>query len=119
MSAVYHDDSKLLRNIQTRDPFPGNRVYLTLKKDLQLAAEAAFGDQAGAAVMLDVHTGEVLAMVSRPSFNPAAFASGITAEEWIHLLNRITSYNVCYTKLLRKREESGDKASSIQIILPW
>lgn len=77
---------QLLRSLQTRDPFPGNRVYLTIKRDLQLAAEAAFEDHAGAAVMLDVHSGEVLALVSRPSFNPEAFAQGISSEEWIALL---------------------------------
>ncbi|BCA80293.1 penicillin-binding protein 2 [Desulfuromonas sp. AOP6] len=77
---------KLLRSLQTRDPFPGNRVYLTIKRDLQLAAEVAFEDHAGAAVMLDVHSGEVLALVSRPSFNPEAFAQGISSEEWISLL---------------------------------
>ncbi len=77
---------KELRQLKTMDPVPGNRVYLTLQRDLQRAAEAAFGDQAGAAVVLDVNTGEVLAMVSRPSFNPAAFARGMSGEEWIGLL---------------------------------
>lgn len=77
---------KELRLLKTQEPVPGNRVYLTVKRDLQLAAEAAFGEHAGAAVALDVRTGEVLAMASRPSFNPADFARGISGEQWISLL---------------------------------
>ncbi len=77
---------KELRQLKVLEPVPGDRVYLTMQLDLQRATEAAFGDQAGAAVVLDVHTGEVLAMVSRPSFDPAAFARGISGEEWIRLL---------------------------------
>lgn len=75
-----------LRLLKTQEPVPGNRVFLTLQRDLQIAAEQAFGDQAGAAVALDVHTGEVLAMVSRPGFDPALFARGISGQEWIELL---------------------------------
>ena len=77
---------KELRQLKTLEPIPGNRVYLTLQRDLQRTAEAALGNQAGAAVALDVKTGEVLAMVSHPTFNPAAFASGISGEEWVALL---------------------------------
>lgn len=75
-----------LRLLKTQEPLPGNRVFLTLQSDLQLAAEKAFADQAGAAVALDVRTGEVLAMVSRPGFDPALFARGISGQEWIDLL---------------------------------
>ncbi len=77
---------KELRILKTQEPRPGNRVFLTLQRDLQLAAEAAFGEHAGSAAVIDVHTGEVLALVSRPSFNPAVFARGITGKEWIDLL---------------------------------
>jgi len=77
---------KELRILKTREPVPGNKVYLTLQHDLQLATEQAFGDQAGAAVVLDVRNGEVLAQVSRPSYDPAQFARGITGKEWIELL---------------------------------
>ncbi len=73
---------KLLRQLQVEPPRPGNKVFLTIDQRLQEAADAAFGDQAGAAVALDVHNGEVLAMISRPTFNPAMFARGIASEEW-------------------------------------
>lgn len=77
---------KELRILRTREPVPGNKIYLTLQRDLQLAVEQAFGDQAGAAVVMDVRSGELLALVNRPSFDPAKFARGITGREWIELL---------------------------------
>jgi penicillin-binding protein 2 len=77
---------KKLRILKTLEPAPGQRVFLTIRQDLQQAAEQAFGEQAGAAVVLDVRTGEVLAMVSKPSFDPALFARGITGQEWIELI---------------------------------
>ncbi|MEJ2698411.1 MAG: penicillin-binding protein 2, partial [Desulfuromonadales bacterium] len=77
---------KELRILKTLEPKPGDKVFLTLRSDLQQAAAEAFGDKAGAAVALDVHTGEVLAMVSKPSFDPALFAGGISSKEWVALL---------------------------------
>lgn len=77
---------KELRLLKIQEPVPGSRIYLTVKRDLQLAAEAAFGEEAGAAVAIDVRTGEILAMVSRPSFNPADFARGISGQQWVALL---------------------------------
>ncbi len=77
---------KELRVLKIQEPVPGNKVFLTLDKNLQLAAQDAIADQAGSVVVLDVRTGEVLALVSRPSFNPASFARGISGTEWIELL---------------------------------
>jgi penicillin-binding protein 2 len=54
--------------------------------ELQKAAVEAFGDRSGAAVALNVHSGEVLAMVSLPTYNPAQFARGISPDEWRNLL---------------------------------
>jgi penicillin-binding protein 2 len=78
---------KNMRILNTREPLPGHNIFLTLNSDLQRAAQQAFGDQAGAAVALDIHTGEVLAMVSQPAFDPACFARGLTGEEWRDLLH--------------------------------
>ena len=71
-----------LRQVTTRDPLPGHQIYLTIDSVLQKAAEDALADGAGSVVALDVNSGEVLAMVSRPAFDPAWFARGITSEEW-------------------------------------
>jgi len=77
---------KDLRQTILREPLPGNKVYLTLQHELQRAGEEAFGDQAGAAVALDVHSGEILAMISRPAFSPGLFSRGIRNDQWQQLL---------------------------------
>ncbi len=65
---------------------PGQSLRLTIDMDIQRAAENAMGDREGAVVALDPHTGEVLAMVSRPTFDPNAFAVRIGREEWNKLI---------------------------------
>lgn len=78
---------RLLRKLQMEAPRPGRKIRLTLDRELQQAALEAFGEHAGAAVALDVKTGELLAMVSLPTYDPGQFARGITSEEWRALLN--------------------------------
>lgn len=65
----------------------GNDLYTTIDLDLQRAAENMIGDRAGAAVALDPRTGEVLAMVSKPSFDPNLFATRISSAQWNNLIN--------------------------------
>ncbi len=65
---------------------PGKQLKLTIDLDLQIAAEEALGDKNGAIVAMDPRTGEVLAMVSRPTFDPNAFAVRITRKEWNGLM---------------------------------
>ncbi|MBN2644069.1 MAG: penicillin-binding protein 2 [Desulfuromonadaceae bacterium] len=77
---------KLRQRVQ-QPPLPGKRAYLTLDLALQQQTERAFGDQSGAAVALDVHSGAILAMVSRPAFSPALFTDGISSRDWQTLLN--------------------------------
>ena len=77
---------RLLRMLQAQAAEPGSKVFLTIDLELQQAAIEAFGDRAGAAVALDVHSGEVLAMVSLPTYNPAQFARGISSDEWRALI---------------------------------
>lgn len=65
---------------------PGQSLRLTIDLDLQKAAEDAMGDRNGAVVALDPHTGEVLAMVSRPIFDPNDFSVRISRNEWDKLI---------------------------------
>ena len=72
-----------------KEPKPGYDLILTIDRDLQVAAEKAVDDMLGqlgchaaAAVVLNPQTGEVLAMVSRPAFDPNLFAHGISTKDW-------------------------------------
>jgi len=64
---------------------PGNDLVTTIDLDLQRAAEDAVGDHSGAVVALDPRTGEILAMVSRPAYDPNLFATRISAVDWNNL----------------------------------
>src|SRR5882762_1628570 len=66
---------------------PGKQLKLSVDLDLQIAAEQALEGRNGAIVALDPRTGEVLAMVSRPTFDPNHFAVKISKNEWAKLIN--------------------------------
>ena len=66
---------------------PGHKLKLTVDIDVQKAAELAMEGKNGAIVALDPRDGEVLAMVSRPSFDPNDFAIRISGKEWSQLVN--------------------------------
>ncbi|MBF1681670.1 MAG: penicillin-binding protein 2 [Selenomonas artemidis] len=77
-----------------QSPIPGNDLVLTIDSHIQEAAERAVDDQlaavhahAAAAVVINPQTGEILAMVSRPAFNPNLFAGGISTVNWNMLNN--------------------------------
>ena len=73
---------RVLRTVSESYPTVGNSVVLTIDAAVQKQAEKAFGEQAGAAVALDVNSGEVLAFVSNPSFDPALFSGNLPADIW-------------------------------------
>lgn len=78
---------KLLRQRVKTPPVPGKNLTLTLDKDLQIRAQAELEEMAGAAVVLDVNSGEILAMVSSPAYDPNIFTNGISSNDWLELLN--------------------------------
>jgi penicillin-binding protein 2 len=66
---------------------PGKPLRLTIDLDLQIAVEQALEGHNGAAIALDPRTGEVLALASRPTFDPNHFAVRISRDEWSALIN--------------------------------
>lgn len=66
---------------------PGRDLHLTLDLDLQRVAEQALEGKNGAIVAMDPHTGEVLAMVSRPNYDPNQFSVKLTRSYWSQILN--------------------------------
>ena len=78
---------RVVRELDRTEGQPGSNALLTIDLDLQrFAAERMKEHQSGSVVVLDVVTGDVLAMVSTPGFDPNAFARGITQSEWRELL---------------------------------
>ena len=61
---------------------PGKDLRLTIDLDVQRAAEQAMEGKNGAIVAMDPHTGEILAMASRPTFDPNQFAVRLTQAYW-------------------------------------
>ena len=70
----------------TEPATPGKSLTLTIDLDIQRAAEIALGDSNGAMIAMDPHTGEVLALVSRPTFDPNEFSVRIHRDEWNKLI---------------------------------
>lgn len=68
-------------------PVAGHDLHLTLDEDIQMAAETALGDRPGAVIALDPRTGGVLALVSRPTFDPNLFVQGLSNEQWQQWVN--------------------------------
>ncbi|MBP2649622.1 MAG: penicillin-binding protein 2 [Firmicutes bacterium] len=85
-----------IQELGKKDPQPGNNLMMTIDYRIQKAAEMAIDEQlqvlqtklgrrnakAAAAVVMNPKTGEILAMVSRPAFNPNLFAGGISTKDW-------------------------------------
>jgi penicillin-binding protein 2 len=71
-----------IKDLGSVESFPGNNLTLTIDFDLQKVAEEAFQEKTGALIAMDPKSGRVLAMVSKPSFDPDTFARNISSEEW-------------------------------------
>jgi len=75
-----------IKHLRSVEPFPGNNLTLTIDFELQKVAEEAFQEKSGALIAMDPKSGRILAMVSKPSFNPDIFARNISSEEWKSLM---------------------------------
>src|SRR5450830_2029850 len=76
---------RAVRRLASHPATPGNTVMLSIDIKLQKLVEDLFGDRRGALVALDPKTGEVLAFVSKPTFDPNLFVDGIDQENWAAL----------------------------------
>ena len=80
---------RAVRKLATSPATPGNTVMLSLDIKLQKLVEDMFGNRRGALVALDPQTGDVLAFVSKPTFDPNLFVDGIDTESWEMLRDSI------------------------------
>ncbi len=75
-----------MRVLGNLEPNPGNNLFLTLDLELQKTAEEAMAGKRGAVVAMDPQNGDILALVSKPDFDPNLFARGISPENWKALI---------------------------------
>ena len=78
---------RAVRLLETRPTVPGSNIVLSIDITLQKVVEQAFGGRRGALVAMDPNTGEVLAYVSQPTFDPNLFVDGIDHQNWEALNN--------------------------------
>jgi len=71
-----------VRTLEQKDPIPGNSIYLNVDLDIQAVIDKALENRRGGCIVVDPKTGGVIALVSRPAFDPNKFASGITKQDW-------------------------------------
>jgi penicillin-binding protein 2 len=82
---VVNSVGKVVRTLDNVEAIPGKPIQLTIDYDLQAIAETAMADKEGSVVAMDPRTGDILAVVSRPTFNPNDFAVRIPQDEWNRL----------------------------------
>jgi len=82
-------DGRAVRVLSSQPPTSGNNIILSVDSKLQGIAETAFGEHRGALVAIKPSTGEVLAFVSMPTFDPNLFVDGIDFDNWNALNNSL------------------------------
>lgn len=96
---------RVLRVLKNEPPVNGKDIHLTLDIDLQKTAQDAFIGKAGALVALDPKTGEVLAMVSAPGYDPNLFVNGISHKDYKALRDGL--YLPLFNRALKGRYPPG------------
>ena len=78
---------QMIRELNKSAPLPGKNVQLTIDSELQKLIEKEYGSRLGGAVAIAPNTGEILAFVSMPNFNPNLFIDGVNSDVWSDLNN--------------------------------
>lgn len=96
---------QVVRVMKRQPPIAGSNLYLTIDSKLQIAAEQALGAERGAVVAIDPRNGEVLALVSTPTFDPNLFVAGINKHDYQALQN--ANGQPLYNRALQGRFPAG------------
>jgi penicillin-binding protein 2 len=80
---------RAVRRLSSQPPTPGNQLWLSVDIRLQALVEELFGERRGALVAIDPRNGEILAFVSKPTFDPNLFVDGIDHDSWRELNENI------------------------------
>lgn len=96
---------RVVRVLDRTDPVPGETLRLSIDLELQLVALEALGTESGAVVALDIETGEVLVLASKPGFDPNLFVNGISSKAYRELL--ASPYRPLFNRFLSGGYEPG------------
>ncbi len=80
-------NKKKYKILPSKDPEPGYNLVLTIDKDLQELSEKVLGENVGVIIISEPWSGEILALVSHPDFDPNKFVMGFSKSEWEELVN--------------------------------
>ncbi len=96
---------KVVRILKRRPPIPGTNIYLSLDSQLQSVAQNALNGESGAVVAIDPQNGEIIALVTNPSYNPNLFVAGVSQKDYQELLN--SSERPLYNRAIRGQFAAG------------
>ncbi|MFH0924825.1 MAG: penicillin-binding protein 2 [bacterium] len=94
-----------IKTLGEKLPVAGTNITITIDLQLQLLAEELMKGKKGSIIAMDPQNGEILTMVSTPSFNPNLFASGISIKDWQELLN--DPFNPLYNRAIQSHYPPG------------
>jgi penicillin-binding protein 2 len=83
---VVNAQGRVVQLVNRIEPRSGANLYLTIDAHVQAAAEAAFAGKKGAVIAMNPATGGIVALVSRPAYDPNLFAEGMTGERWQEII---------------------------------
>lgn len=96
---------RIVRILKRTSPKPGANIYLTIDSKLQAEIEKVMGDESGAIVVMQPETGQILALVTKPTFDPNPFASGLSQDAYLKLLH--SPLHPLYNRAIRGQFAAG------------
>ncbi len=104
----------IVPGVNNKDFERGKNIRLTIDRDLQKVAWAALENKVGSAIAMDVNTGEILAMVSRPSFDPTEFGREISHTYWSSILK--DENNPLWDRNIQEHYSPGSTFKTISLL---
>ena len=86
-SVIVDNKGQIQETLSNTQAIPGKTIQLTLDLDIKIVAELVLGGRRGSVVVLDPRNGEILAMVSSPTYDPNKFAGRIRKADWAQIIN--------------------------------
>ncbi|MBT3347681.1 MAG: penicillin-binding protein 2 [Thiotrichales bacterium] len=103
-----------IRLMEETPPTSGDDIFITIDSSLQAIADKAMGDKRGALVALNPKNGEILALLSKPSFNANLFVNGISSKQYNELIN--SKYRPLFNRFLHGQYPPGSTVKPLMAL---